>query len=100
MTPNDKDFLVGLSELLENTNLVRELVSPIAQACVKWISDYPETTREIAETIEHSSSAHILWPLWAGIRMHLGDKNLCLPREVREIGRMVQKMIEQQEVKP
>ena len=96
MTPNDKDFLIDFSEFLENASLVRELVGPITQVCAKWVAGYPEVARGIAEAIEHSSSTHILWALWAGIRMHLGDKDLCLPREVREIGRMVQKMIEQE----
>jgi DNA-binding MarR family transcriptional regulator len=87
--------LLELSELLKHPAYVRKNIKSLTDGCIESAAASPEISRSIAETIEESPSKDMLYPLYAGIRLYLGDK-MRLPREVREIAKVIRERIEKQ----
>ncbi|MCL2009643.1 MAG: tetratricopeptide repeat protein [Synergistaceae bacterium] len=87
--------LSELSELLQYPAYVRGIITSLADGCIKLAAASTEISHSVAEAIEGSLSKDLLYPLYAGIRLYLGDK-MRLPREVRETAKVIRERIKEQ----
>ena len=87
--------LSELSELLKYPAYVQRVINPLTGGCIELAAVSSEISRSVVEAIVESPSKNLLYPLQAGIRLYLGDK-MRLPREVREIAKVIRERIEKQ----
>jgi tetratricopeptide (TPR) repeat protein len=89
--------LSELSELLKHPNYIQGSINSLTGGCIVLAATSPEIARSIAEAIDESTSKELLYPLRAGLGLYLGEK-MCLPREVREIAKIISERIKEQKL--